>query len=339
MGFQAHLVVLLGAALLVPGTKAGILYADPGPITPIKNNKVSTTAIVDEMHFEMDLIVHSFPTSGWMNVFCIGSQYMPSLWIHHTSDDDGGSYEGWWLRFQNNQDQSLGDEPLVVNKQYHFEMDWTQSYIWVRINNRTVWDKAASSHTNYASKEIWISHNSWTAADVTITNFVVSTDLSCWATGYECGDHLECYDDGTCGRDCEEFPVDEWLLDCSDEYDQTGATIGTMQADIEAINSELGIINSTTHSIQADIGTLNSTTDSLQEAIDAINNRLDRVALPSAAHAAPAMVDGVGQLEPQWTIDGKDLAIAGLFAVNLVIVAALVIACKTGSRGKYVYSN
>jgi len=326
MGLQAHLAVLLGAAFLAPGAKADVLYADPGPITPIKNNQVGTTAIVDEMHFEMDITVHSIPSSNWVNVFRIGSNYQPSLWIHDTADNDGGSYEGWNLRFQNDDDTSLGDEPLVVNGSYHFEMDWTQSHIWVKINNRTVWDKAASTHTNFDSKEIWISSNGWAAADVTITNFVVSTDLSCWATGYECETYEVCLEDGECSRNCDALQIDDYLNECSAEFAGTENDISVLQEEVNVLQGY-------------DIPDMK---DRIEARIEDIELHLHQLSGYTAARAVTGGIDGAAELNSGsnlWTLTGKDLAIIGLLAVNLVTVASLCAVCKTGSGGKYGYAN
>merc|ERR1719233_598591 len=105
------------------------------------------------MHIEFDINLHSVPTSGFYNVFCVGNVFQastsnnPSLWIHDTADNNGGTYEGWYLLFGIDHDLSLGDEPLVAGKSYHFEMEWTQSHIVVQINGKTVWDGAAEAHS------------------------------------------------------------------------------------------------------------------------------------------------------------------------------------------------
>merc|ERR1719474_2405967 len=106
--------------------------------------------------------------------------------MHDQADNAGATYEGWYLQFQSDADFSLGDEPVVAGKSYHFEMDWTQSAIFVKINGKTVWDASTSSHRNYDSLNVYVSAPQHTAeADATVSNIVISTDLSCWVTGYE----------------------------------------------------------------------------------------------------------------------------------------------------------
>jgi len=328
MGLQAHLAVLLGAAFLAPGAKADVLYADPGPITPIKGNQVGTTAIVDEMHIEMDITVHSIPTTStdWAHVFAIGPDWQTSLWIHPTAGDAGSSKQGWYLRFQNNQDQSLGDEPLVENTNYHFEMDFTQSRIWVTINDRNVWDKSANSHRNEASTAIWMSHGGWAAADVTITNFVVSTDLSCWATGYECETYEVCLEDGECSRNCDALQIDDYLNECSAEFAGTENDISVLQEEVNVLQGY-------------DIPDMK---DRIEARIEDIELHLHQLSGYTAARAVTGGIDGAAELNSGsnlWTLTGKDLAIIGLLAVNLVTVASLCAVCKTGSGGKYEYAN
>jgi len=226
MGFQGKVAVLCGvAALLVVGTSAEVLFSIDGPVDPIKGKVVGTTKVVDEMHIEFDIDLHSVPSSGWYNVFRVGAgDYIPSLWIHEQADNDGGQYEGWNLYFGgSNQDTSLGDEPLVAGNSYHFEMEWTQSHIVVQINGNTVWDKAAHTHSTSDEETVYMSALWDNAADVTIRNFVISTDLSCWVTGYECESYEVCWDDGECGpherQECDAVDIEELKSEVQDLKD------------------------------------------------------------------------------------------------------------------------
>merc|ERR1719474_711861 len=94
--------------------------------------------------------------------------------MHDQADNAGATYEGWYLQFQSDADFSLGDEPVVAGKSYHFEMDWTQTAIFVKINGKTVWDASTATHTNYDSLNVYVSNPSYTA-HATVSNFVIST--------------------------------------------------------------------------------------------------------------------------------------------------------------------
>merc|ERR1719249_324832 len=119
------------------------------------------------MHYEFDVVMHSIPSSsGLSSVFSIhetmataGFPY-PGLFVHETAGTAGGAY-GWALQFEV-VFSPLGDEPLVAGKNYHFEMDWTQSAIFVKINGETVWDAPTSSHTNYDSLSVYVSDPDYT---------------------------------------------------------------------------------------------------------------------------------------------------------------------------------
>jgi len=325
--------------LLCYQTSADILFSHSDPVTVSKDNVIGTTPVVDSMHFEFDVVMHSIPSSGWGNVFQIQETSesdglrMPGLWVHDTADNAGGSNEGWWLQFEDDTDTSLGDEPLVVGKNYHFEMDWTQSAIFVKINGKTVWDASTSSHTNYDSLSVYVSDPNimLETADATVSNIVISTDLSCWVTGYECADDEKCLDngdcvqcivdsdcesydvcgeDGQCGRNCAAFQIDDYLLQCSAEFEGSAADIAGLQSDVSGIHTK----------------------------IESIELHLQQL-IGDSAHTVAGMVDEGMAADSMMTLTAKDMAIVALLAVNLVIIATLCVVCRAGSGGKYVYGQ
>merc|ERR1712224_425704 len=111
MGFQDAIAVLCGvAALLCYQTSADILFSHSDPVTVSMGNVIGTTPVVDSMHFEFDVVMHSIQSSGWGNVFQIQETSnnhglrMPGLWVHDTADNAGGSHEGWYLQFEDDTD-------------------------------------------------------------------------------------------------------------------------------------------------------------------------------------------------------------------------------------------
>jgi len=326
-------------------TSADILFSHPDPVTVSKGNVIGTTPIVDSMHFEFDVVVHSIQSSGWGNIFQVQEasssdvRRMPALWIHDQADNSGATLEGWYLQFEDDTDSSLGDEPVVAGKSYHFEMDWTQTAIFVKINGKTVWDASTSTHQNYDSFNVYVSNPQYTT-DATVSNFVISTDLSCWVAGYECESYEACGDDGECGRDCSAFQIDDYLLDCSAEFEGNENDIASLQSDISEINTNIQAIETTLDG-KADSSTTEASIQELKDSIADIEQHLHLLS-GGSAHSVPGMVDGAAHLDAhsmKWTLTGKDMTIIALLMVNLVIMVTLFVVCRTGSGGKYVFEQ
>jgi len=259
-------------------------------------------------------------------------------------------------------------------------MEWTQSHIVVQINGNTVWNNSAAAHSTSDAETVYMSHSSWTAADVTITNFVISTDLiNCWTlnSGNGCESYEVCGDDGVCGRDCDTFQIDDYLLQCSAEFEGNENEIAGLQSDISGINTKIDNIeddlstkdteisaietaldgkadSSTTDASIQTIETAldgkadSSTTDALEVSIQELQDSIADIELHLhqisgySAQSVPGMVDGTTPLDTdsmKWTLTGKDMTIIALLMVNLVIMATLFVVCRTGSGGKYVFEQ
>jgi len=215
MRFQRNLAVLGAAALLFVCTSAEVLFSAQGPIVAESGLLVGTTQIVDEMHLEVDVELHGVQEATWSNVLFVGtmpdnSLRMPAIFIHSDADVYGASNDGWYMQFGGPKDISVGGEPLVAGKHYHFDMDWTQSRVIVKINGRTVKNSGNSIHANYDSLDVYVGSSIHMPSNVTVSNFVISTDLSCYVEGYECGSDEDCGDDGKCvPRTCDLTDIDD----------------------------------------------------------------------------------------------------------------------------------
>lgn len=61
-----------------------------------------------------------------------------------------------------------------------------------------------------------------------------------------------------------------------------------------------------------------------------------------SAHTVAGITDRAVQMDTdpmRWTLNGKDMMIIALLAVNLVIITTLFVVCRTGSGGKCVYGQ
>jgi len=354
IAFLSGLVALLGLA-----ADAEVLWTEDA-ITPVAGQQVGSIDIGDNMHFAMDVTINSFPTGDWASVFQCGtsnSDRWPGIFVHPDSGIEGDSQQGFFVQVTGGSSAGSMGDALATGQTYHLDVDYTQNWWVVRVDGETIRSKSKSAHSTRDSVPCYASASfSHGNADVLIENLVVSTDIGCYFTGFECdddeqcggdgecvqctddshcADHLVCHDDGECGRDCTEFPVDDWLLDCSAEFGENENDIATLKSSIVTVNNDIVTIQSNIDAIQntlsskadtatttalqtsvddidADIVTIKSdietiedsvngkadtaTTNALQAAIDAINSRLDKLTL-SSAHSVPGMVDGSTPLD------------------------------------------
>jgi len=356
IAFLTGLVAFLGLA-----ADAEVLLTEDA-ITPVAGKQVGSIAIGDNMHFAMDVTINSLPSSGHASVFQCGTSdgdRYPGIFLHENSDVEGHAKEGFYVAVSGGSSAGSMGDALATGQTYHLDVDYAQNWWMVRVDGETIVSESKSAHSTRDSVPCYASANFGHGnADVLIENLVVSTDIGCYFTGFECDDHLVCHDDGECGRDCTEFPVDEWLLDCSVEFGENENDIATIQntlsskadtATTTALQASVDDIDAEIITLKSDIQTIEdsvnekadtATTDALQAAIDAINIRLDKLTLTSG-HSVPGMVDGATHLDTdsKWTLNGKDLAIIALLAVNLLIMVTLFVICRTGSGGKYVYGQ
>jgi len=268
--------------------------------TATANSVLGYIALEDVMHFEMDAVVNSFPSSTWENFFHCGSAdsiRMPGIWLHPSSNTNGfrmhvPSEPGW-----------VGGA-LVIGETYHIEIDYTQSLLSVTINGESVYSAAKSQHTTYDSMIVYGSDPWYGAADVTVSNLVI------WS-----GDEPTTTESPT---DCSAVHIDEFLVDCSTEFSGHDADIVDLQEDVLALKVAVSDL-------------ANSTTTS--EAIEAINaelavisEQLDKIGDYDSSSETTGAVPLV--------LAGKDLVIIGMLTVNFVATVALLLSCRKPSGGR-----
>ena len=173
----AVIVLVVGSMDIVSGLNV------PGPFQPSRNNILGYVAVEDNMHVELDIVVHSFP-SAWANIFRIGkddAHRYPALFLNPNSGTPGNGKAGFYFSLADGAlgcstgelCQSLGGA-LVAEQSYHVEIDFDQSTFKVTIDNTLVYDDTVNQHALYDSAPCYVSDSDYLAADVTISNFAVS---------------------------------------------------------------------------------------------------------------------------------------------------------------------
>jgi len=162
-------------------------------------------------------------------------------------------------------------------------------------------------------------------------------------------------------KNCDLLHIDEFLLDCSLEWDAAGNTRTAMQSSIDtnaagivtattsiasnAANistnaADIVAVKSTADSNAADVTAVESSVSALESRVKELEDILEQIGVNSAARSAvfqavddAKMVKGVSN---GVTVTGKDLGIVALAAINVIMIVIMVIACKgSGRRTKY----
>jgi len=142
---------------------------------PTKGSVLTYIDIVDEMHFEMDITVHSFPSSWASILHCSDANYprLPGIWIHPNS----ASGQGFHVKWSNADNQNYGPdtgETLVAGETYHLEVDIAQGSLKVTVDGVVKHEATGlASHTTYDNMVCYASDPWYDAADVTVSNLLI----------------------------------------------------------------------------------------------------------------------------------------------------------------------
>mmetsp|Transcript_33410 Transcript_33410/g.54387 ORF Transcript_33410/g.54387 Transcript_33410/m.54387 type:complete len:333 (+) Transcript_33410:146-1144(+) len=295
-------------------------------VTTSAGNQLVEIALLDEMHFEFDVVINSFP-AGWASVFNCGSDNSirtPGFWLHPDSGTAGAEFEGFHISFSTLSNTNAWINPgpeLVTGQSYHVELDVTQSSRVVTIDGVVrAEDTAFEAHNTYDSLPCYSGDPWYDAADVVITNLVISSPAEC-------------------SVDCSALDLDTFLSSCSSNYDDLVAGIGT--------NS--GNVGTNSYNIEENsqkIVTLTSANAALSARIE--ENSQNTVTLISANVAdIAANAEDIAMIKSQrlnnqdatpgviFDFSNTDLLIMGLLVINLTVIALSTYICVSGKAVKY----
>jgi len=192
--------------------------------------------------------------------------------------------------------------------------------------------------------------------------FICNTDtgeceqIDCTTAG--CDDQLVCNTEtGECERDCDILHIDDFLLDCSAEWDSNTASNTAMASSITTNTANIATVNASAATNADDIATVNGSVntnsagltamgtrlESVESRLSAIELTLSRMAILSAHSSIGDMdVSTAADLEDDgsWTamtLNGKDVVIVGMLAVNAVLITSMAVVCCRKQRGQQKY--
>ena len=155
------------------------------PFEPKYGSIIDYVDVLDHMHLEMDMIIHSFPSNDWGNILQVGIENgdrLPALMIHPEADNSGHPLKGFYIVVKDGPGMPasggmMGDA-LALNQMYHIELDFTQTHFTVVVNGQTLFDDVKTEHTHHEDMPCYSGFPVHSAADVTISNLIMwSSDL------------------------------------------------------------------------------------------------------------------------------------------------------------------
>jgi len=159
-----------------------VVLDEAGPLDVERGERIGAVDIVDDMQFEMDIVINSWPT-GWGNIFSCGEEKTdryPLVMIHKLSGDVGAYQEGFFVQFRDGADGTptnptfMGDA-LELNVPYHLEIELTQSRFLVLLDGKPIFDGAKEPHSHHDQVPCWASSDGFPAGDVTISNVLITS--------------------------------------------------------------------------------------------------------------------------------------------------------------------
>lgn len=230
-------VIVLVGLFQSKASLSEVLYSNPGPIVPSKGSVLTHIDIGDTMHFEMDVVVHSWP-SGNANIIHCGSAdsvRQPGVWIHPNS----ASTLGFNVYWQPESAVKTG-EAMELEETYRLVMDMTQGLFKVTVNGEVRWDvDDVGTHSTYENMECYVSDPWWDAADVTITNLLITDGATANPTAVTAGPTVAPTAAPTADprstRDCSFLAIDDYIQDCSTEVGGHEARIETLETQMQAV--------------------------------------------------------------------------------------------------------
>ena len=162
-----------------------MLQQEQLPLVPVYDTIIGYVDILDDMHFEIEFTIHSWPSGDWGSIFQCGTANMeryPALFLHPYSGVDGNSREGLYIEVSDSGSSServggtMG-EALNLNVPYHVVVDFSQSWFTVVVNGRNIYNSVKNAHSVSHAMPCYSGWPQHIAADVTITT------LNMWTTG------------------------------------------------------------------------------------------------------------------------------------------------------------
>jgi len=301
--------------LALMGAHFGIISAFEvvGPFQPSQGNVLGQVDILDEVHIEMDIVVHSWPSDDFASIIhatgtggscCNPGDRMPGLWLHKTKSANNGIYISFDNDYVGNW-RTWATTAFAIGQVYHWEMDVTQNWMTVHVDGDLKYNDVNPTHPTFEGADLYGSDPWLEAADVTISNLTFTSQQSL----------------------PEVNAVEITTLDGA--VDRNTATISNLGADVVKLDNAMA-------KLEEKVDKLVHTMEGLGDVIDQRMNSAVYYASSVGGNydgfqAAPVEGDAMSIV-----LTAKDLAIVGLAAVTLMTTVCIVVSCKRSpGKGRY----
>ena len=155
-------------------------------VRAIQGNEVCRIDIKDTMVIEMIIAIGKVNSNAayWENVFHIGNsdfQRWPGIWLSETSGTNGDPNDGFHISYGTNSNWNPVGGPSAAGGAYYdgdiivYKSIQTQDRLTIIENGITVFDSVWDDHPLATNVPVYISNPWYVAADVVITNLVISS--------------------------------------------------------------------------------------------------------------------------------------------------------------------
>jgi len=170
----AYIVGLVTSTLAADdGVHYEVVYSHPDPIQAVKGQVLTSIDIVEEMHIEMDIEVHSVYGS-YPNIFTCADTNdlkMPSISLH------GSGYFAirWGTADKSDWNANVpGRGQIVAGETYHLELDMAPDSWTVTLDGVVVYDESGLGEPlTFENVPCYVSNPWFGEADVTVSNLFI----------------------------------------------------------------------------------------------------------------------------------------------------------------------
>jgi len=305
---QRVMMTMLFGSTIAISEDGSVLLHIPDAFQPTKGSVIGHINVGDKLHIEMDVEVHSLSTGDQYlsllhvtatdNDCCAAGDRFPAIWMHSQRD-------GFVAKFSTDDgnDGGFTKVALVPGKVYHWEIDVTQSRM-TSIQDGVVYrDQDIGNHPHFEDAIVYASNPWYEAADVTISNLIISSFVSPALNAIE-------------------------ISSLEEEVADLEGTVSTVSGSVTALQGTVTGLEGSLSTLQDDVDDLKETMEAMMNAIKsnmgfsavAVNGNYEGLEAAKAGGSAATMV-----------LTAKDLAIIGLAAVNLMIMVFFAVNCKRSS--------
>jgi len=323
----ALLSLLLGGSIAILEDDSLMMHKMEA-FQPSAGTVIGHIDIEDEMHYEMDIEIHSFENTGstsYMNIIhasatggqcCSPGDRVPAIQLHDTNS----AKNGFKVRFISD-DGTQGDWTKVgleVGEIYHLEIDVTQSWMTVHQDGVTVYSAAKGNHQNYEDVPVYASLDHHGAADVTISNLIIAHGSSMPVMNA-----------------IEIRNVDGEVTALEGTVSTVSGSVTALEGTVSTVSGSVTALQGTVTGLEGSLSTLQDDVDDLKETMEAMMNAI-KSNMGFSAVAVNGNYEGLeaakaGGSAATMVLTAKDLAIIGLAAVNLMIMVFFAVNCKRSS--------